>query len=124
MAKRSRIGGRPGQRRPLERPATRQSPAPIRPANALTEEEETRAAQLEAAIVAEEKAAEEARRGRNKERAAAAEGVVYSSAPLSARAAREYDYVRRDIRRITVVGGALLGVMAVLHVLVNVLHVI
>ena len=61
MAKRSRIGGRPGQRRPLERPATRQTPAPIRPANALTAEEEARAAQLEAAIVAEEKAAEEAR---------------------------------------------------------------
>jgi len=124
MAKRSRVGGRPGQRRPLERTAQRPASGQRRPANALTPEEEARAAELEAAIVAEEKAAEEARRGRNRARAAAAEAGLYSSQSLAARAAQEYGYVRRDVRRITVVAGALLGVLAVLHVLVNVLHVI
>jgi hypothetical protein len=124
MAKRSRIGGRPGQRRPLERPSTRPGSAPIRPANALTSEEEARAAELEAAIVAQEKAAEDARRGRNRERAAAADAPLYSSQPLAARAAQEYDYVRRDVRRITVVGGGLLGILAILHLLVNVFDVL
>ena len=123
MAKRSRLGGRPGQRRPLDRGSTRPADAPIRPANALTAEEERRAAELEAAIVAQEKAAEESRRGRKSDRII--DGTpLYSSQPLAARAAEEYDYVRRDVRRITVVGGALLGLMAILHVLVNVLHVI
>ncbi len=126
MAKRSRIGGRPGQRRPLERPSTRPGSAPIRPANALTSEEEARAAELEAAIVAQEKAAEDARRGRSRDRAAAAaaDAPLYSSQPLAARAAQEYDYVRRDIRRITVVGGGLLGILAILHLLVNVFDVL
>lgn len=122
MAKRSRLGGRPGQRRPLERQSGRPAQAPIRPANALTEEEERRAAELEAAIVAEEKAAEQGRRRRSEKVIDGAQ--LYTSQPLAARAAEEYDYVRRDVRRITVVGGALLGLMAILHVLVNVLHVI
>jgi hypothetical protein len=42
--------------------------------------------------------------------------------PLAVRAAEEYAYVRRDIRRITLVGGSLLLVLAVLEVLVNGMH--
>jgi hypothetical protein len=126
MAKRSRLAARPGQRRPLQRPATRPEPGVRqRPLGSVTAEEEARAAQLEAAILAEERAAEEARTAREKARRPSGEtalGVGYSSVPLSVRAAEEYSYVRRDIRRITVVGGGLLLILAVLHVLVNVLH--
>lgn len=89
----------------------------------MTPEEEARAAELEAAILAEEKAAEQARKGRDRERRPV-EGAIYSSAPLATRAAEEYGYVQRDVRRIAVVGGSLLGVLAILHVLVNVAHVI
>jgi hypothetical protein len=89
----------------------------------VTPEEEARAAELEAAILAEEKAGEAARRGRDKERRPV-EGGMYSSVPLAVRAAGEYNYVRRDVRRIVVVGGSLLGVLAIIYVLVNVAHVI
>lgn len=126
MAKRSRLAARPGQRRPLQRPAARPEPGTRqRPPGSVTAEEEARAAQLEAAILAEERAAEEARKVREKARRPTGEtalGVGYSSVPLSVRAAEEYSYVRRDIRRITLVGGGLLAVLAVLHVLVNILH--
>ena len=124
MAKRSRIGGRPGQRRPMQRTSGR--PAVVkadRPEGSVTREEEARAAELEAAILAEEKAADASRRGRDRERRPT-EGVTYSSTPLAKRAAEEYAYVRRDVRRIVVVGGGLLGVLAILHVLVNVVNVI
>lgn len=89
----------------------------------MTPEELARAAELEAAILAEEKAAEASRRGRDKDRRPV-EGAIYSSVPLATRAAGEYAYVRRDVRRIVVVGGSLLGVLAILYVLINVAHVI
>jgi len=126
MAKRSRIAARPGQRRPLQRPASRpESSGPARPAGSVTAQEEARAGELEAAIVAEEKAAEQARRAR--ETLARQSNDVppcasYGSVPLAVRASEEYAYVRRDIRRITIVGGSLLLVLAVLEVLVNGMH--
>lgn len=124
MAKRSRVGGRPGQRRPLQRTATRPAPATTpRPATSVTPEELARAAELEAAILAEEKAADDTRRGRDRNRRQS-EGAIYSSVPLATRAAEEYGYVQRDVRRIAVVGGSLLAILAILYVLVNVLHVI
>lgn len=121
MAKRSRLTAKPGQRRPLQR-----STGPARPVAGITADELARAAELEAAIVAEEKAAEESRRNREKARAAAATApsAAYTSVPLAVRAADEYAYVKRDMRRITVLGGLLLGVLAVLHVLVNIARVI
>ena len=123
MAKRSRIGARPGQRRPLQRTTAR--PASPRPAGSVTPEEEARAAELEAQILAEEKAAEDVRRSRER-RAKDPEvttGTIYSSAPLAERAALEYGYVRRDLRRIAILGGALLLVLAVLDVLLNYVNV-
>ena len=124
MAKRSRIGGRPGQRRPMQRTPARPTAArPSRPVGSVTPEEEARAAELEKAILAEEKAAEDARKARNRDRRPV-EGAIYTSAPLAVRAAEEYAYVRRDVRRIAVVGGGLLGVLAILHILVNVANVI
>jgi hypothetical protein len=129
MAKRSRLTAKPGQRRPLQRPATRSSEAGGRPAGSVTAAEEARAAELEAAIVAQEKAAEEARRGRARlsggdavDGATSVRGLSYTSVPLSVRAADEYAYVKRDIRRISIVGGFLLAILAVLEVLVNGLH--
>jgi hypothetical protein len=128
MAKRSRIAARPGQRRPLQRPANRsETTAPARPAGSVTAQEEARAAELEAAILAEEKAAEQARKSRERLASRPKEGdatprVSYGSVPLAVRAAEEYAYVRRDIRRITLVGGSLLLVLAVLEVLVNGMH--
>jgi hypothetical protein len=126
MPKRSRLTAKPGQRRPLQRTAARPSEAGDRPSRGITREEEARAAELEAAILAEEKTAEEARRTRERARRPSAEsavgGVSYSSVPLSVRAADEYAYVKRDIRRITIVGGFLLGILVVLQVLVNGMH--
>jgi hypothetical protein len=92
----------------------------------LTEEEVRRAAQLEAEATAREKAAiAESLRRRN--RAAAAEDLHVTgdvNAPLSVRAAHEYAYVSRDVKRIAVTGGLMLGILAVLHLLVNVMGVI
>ena len=122
MAKRSRLTAKPGQRRPLQRPTGRPGETSTRPPGGVTALEEARAAELEAAIVAEEKAAEDARRTRDRARRStgeAAGGVSYTSVPLSIRAADEYAYVKRDIRRITIVGGFLLGILVVLQVLVN-----
>jgi hypothetical protein len=92
----------------------------------LTEAEVERAAQLEAEATAREKAAiAESLRRRN--RALAGEEALASgdvNAPLSVRAAHEYAYVSRDVKRIAVTGGLMLGILAVLHVLVNVMGVI
>jgi hypothetical protein len=122
MAKRSRTGGRPGQRRPMQRTVPR-SPAPsARPPGSVTPEEEARAAELEAAILAEERAAEQFRRGPDRGRRTT-EGAIYSSVPLAIRAAEEYGYVRRDVRRIAVLGGGLIAVLILIDVLVNVANV-
>jgi len=121
MAKRSRIGARPGQRRPLQRTATRTT---ARPANSVTDEELARAAELEAQILAEEQAAEEARKGRQRRaKTEPAETTIYSSAPLAERASQEYAYVQRDLRRIAIVGGGLLLVLFGIDILLNVLNV-
>ena len=123
MAKRSRLAARPGQRRPLQRPVSR--PDGSRPGG-LTKDELARAAELEAAILAEEQAAETRRKVRDRGREAAAEpsisGVRYTSTPLAVRASEEYGYVRRDVRRIALVGGFLIAILAVLEVLVNGMH--
>lgn len=124
MAKRSRLTARPGQRRPLQRTGRPDADATRSPGK-VTALEEARAAELESAILAEEKAAETVRRNRERGRRSAADGgisVSYTSVPLGVRAAEEYGYVKRDIRRISIVGGFLLGILAVLQVLVNGMH--
>ncbi|HET9615242.1 MAG TPA: hypothetical protein VFP22_10545 [Candidatus Limnocylindrales bacterium] len=135
MAKRSRLAARPGQRRPLQRTGGRTEGAlgrtdgsAVRPAGSVTAEEEARAAELEAAILAEERAAAAARdtrTARERGRRISGEGgpsVGYTSVPLATRASEEYRYVQRDVRRIAIVGGFLLLVLAVLDVLVNGMH--
>ena len=79
-----------------------------------------RAAELEAQILAEEQVANEARKGRERRaKAEPAETGIYSSTPLAERAAQEYGYVQRDLRRIAIVGGSLLIVLIVLDILIN-----
>jgi hypothetical protein len=129
MAKRARgTTTRPGQRRPMQRPPARPAaaaaPAPriaSRPIT-LTDEEEARAAELEAAIVAEEQvSAETARRARPQRTSADAPSRSFSS--LAVAAGNEYAYVARDVRRIVTVGGTLLGILAALWVIVQVTHI-
>jgi hypothetical protein len=128
MAKRVRGSNRSTGRRTAVRPtrpagprpsaAPPPAPATAVPSVSLTADEEARAAELEARILAEERAAEEALR-RNRARGRSIEGGR-SAEPLGVRAAAEYAYVRRDVIRIARIGGLLLGVLAVLHVLINV----
>jgi len=133
MAKRSRGSVRPGQRRPGQRQPvrpTRPAAAP-RPSDGLTDAELARAAELEAGLVAEERAAEAAqRRSRDRTRGRTIEDEVVprgrsrEGTLLGSRAQEEYAYVVRDVRRIALVGGSLLGVLAVLFVLIEVAGVI
>ncbi len=125
MAKRTRGSARPGRRAPLQRHAARPADATERRTTGLTREEEARAAEIEAAIVAEERAAQNAtRRTRDRDRSVEPGAYRRETAPLSVRAADEYAYVRRDVLRIAIIGGALLAVMAILYVLIDVTHVI
>jgi GNAT superfamily N-acetyltransferase len=130
MAKRTRGSSRPGHRARLQRPPQRPAEASPRRPGGLTREEETRAAEIEAAILAEERAAQNATRrtrdrDRDRERVAVEPGARGRGlAPLSARAADEYAYVRRDVIRIARIGGGLLAVLAVLYVLIDVTGVI
>jgi hypothetical protein len=107
--------------RPPARPA---APAPRvapRPPT-LTEEEEARAAELEAAIVAQEQAvAETQRRGRPQRTTADPGARPFSS--LAVAASNEYAYVARDVRRIATVGGSLVGVLVALWVVTQVAHI-
>ena len=135
MAKRSRSAGRPAGRRPAAktsgsiagRPVAAPMPAPvITPASsALTDAELERAAALEAEIAARERAAIAANaRRRAIGRHADPEAIGDVNAPLSVRAAHEYAYVARDVRRILVTGGLMVAILAILAILVNVLGVV
>lgn len=129
MAKRTRGSSRPGRRPPLQRerrPPREEPPIerPVRPAGGLTAAEEARAAEIEASIAAEEREADHvARRTRERARGSGA-GLGRETSPLSTRAAAEYAYVRRDVLRIARIGGALLVVLAILHVMINVAQII
>jgi hypothetical protein len=71
---------------------------------------------------------EQANLGRGRDRGRDAEplpaGRARGQSPLAIRAAEEYAYVTRDVRRILRVGGAMVAALAVLVVLIDVLHVI
>jgi hypothetical protein len=93
----------------------------------LSEAEEARAAELESQIVAQDRSAEDVRarareRGRTTE--TARPGRAGGQGLLAARAAEEYGYVVRDVRRILVVGGAMAAALVVLYVLIDIAHVV
>lgn len=91
----------------------------------LTEAELRKAEELEAQIAAQERAAmaEQIRR-RTRARAAESPDLGDVNAPLRVRAAREYAYVARDVRRIVFTGAIMVAILAVLAILVNVVGVI
>ena len=128
MAKRTRGSNRPGQRHADKRSSARpQSASVSRPSGVLSEAEEARAAELESQIVAQDRSAEDVRarareRGRTTE--TARPGRAGGQGLLAARAAEEYGYVVRDVRRILVVGGAMAAALVVLYVLIDIAHVV
>jgi len=129
MAKRTRYPGRPAARpgagRPGPGPAARPGAAsPTLRGGGLSELEVQRAAELEAELVARERAAiaDNARR-RARGRGADTGVAGDAGAPLSVRAAHEYAYVARDVRRIIVTGALMLAILAGLWILVNVVGV-
>lgn len=98
---------------------------PLRSSSSLTEAEFERAERLEAELVAKEREAiaESLRRkGRTEERALV--DTADHNAPLSVRAAHEYAYVARDVKRIAATAALMIGILAVLYILTNVLGVI
>jgi hypothetical protein len=152
VAKRVRYSSRPARRAAPKRPSsgvTRDRPGPsptpaptrIPPPNAfepatgpdelprassghLTDAELRRAEELQAEIAAQERAAI-AEAIRRKTRALA--GSSYAddvNAPLKVRAAHEYAYVARDVRRIIVTGGIMVAILAALAILINVMGVV
>ena len=125
MAKRTRGSSRPGQRRPGSAPARPNTRPATRPSGGLSDDEEARAAELESRIVAQGRAAEAVRSQARQSTARSMETRrVGSQGILATRAAEEYGYVVRDVRRILTVGGSLAVVLFVLFVLVDLLHVI
>jgi hypothetical protein len=128
MAKRNRGSNRPGQRHPDRHAPARQQPQPAsRPAQGLSDAEEARAAELESQILAQERAVQ-VNLGRSRDKSLGAEldrtGRARGQSPLAVRAAEEYAYVTRDVRRIVQVGALMAATLGVMVVLINVLHVI
>lgn len=113
MAKRARgTPSRPGQRAPLSRSSavTRSQAIPVTRPITLTQDEEARAAKLEAQILAAEREAEAAQR-RARARREPPVGTALGGGSIALRASEEYRYVVRDLRRITLIGGSLVGAL-------------
>lgn len=130
MAKRARgTKTRPGQRAPLQRrgPVAPRLSSPVSPVSpvsppiiGLTPAEEARAAELEAAIVASERAADRAAAPSTDRPARTFEPRARTgTGSIAARAAEEYGYVSRDVRRIALVGGSLVILLLVLWAVVQ-----
>ena len=114
--------GRPSA---LDAPTAPDGDMPVRSSASLTETEFQQAERLEAELVAKERAAiaeSLRRRARGEERAIG--GSADHSAPLSVRAAHEYAYVARDVKRIAATASLMVGILAALYILTNVLGVI
>ena len=144
MAKRVRYAGRPKRapsRRPSGSPGQPLAPRPVEPvapideslvedqidrpaAGHLTDAEIRRAEALQAEMAAQEKAAlADAIKRRARARAGEVD-VDDINAPLKVKAANEYAYVARDLRRIALTGGLMVAILAVLAILVNVAGVV
>jgi hypothetical protein len=149
MAKRTRYANKPSVRPAARRAAKPATPAAgiiratsrpagddapldlgeqlsLRSASALTEAEIARAAQLEAEALAQERAAiaESLRRRARGQAGEDRHATGDVNAPLSVRMSHEYDYVARDVKRIALTASLMVAILAILHILVNVLGVI
>jgi hypothetical protein len=128
MAKRTRGSNRPGQRHSERRAPVRPQPRPTtRIGEALPEQAEARAPEVESQIAAPARPSETGF-GRQRDRGRAAEVERSTRARnqglLAARAAEEYGYVVRDVRRILRVGGLMVAILAVFFVLIDLMRVI
>ncbi|MEO8468260.1 MAG: hypothetical protein ABI573_01185 [Chloroflexota bacterium] len=87
----------------------------------MTDEELQRAAELESELVAREREAI-ADNARRRARISGLDASVAgdANAPLSVRAAHEYAYVARDVRRIGITAAVMFGILAILWLAVNV----
>ncbi len=117
--------------RSITRPTTVDEPLqlgddmPFQSSSGLTEAEVNRAAELEAQATAKERAAiAESLRRRSRAAEERDIDVTGDNAPLSARAAHEYAYVARDVKRIALTASVMVAILAVLAILVNVLGII
>jgi hypothetical protein len=109
----------------LDSPSAPDDEMPVRSSSSLTETEFHRAEQLEAELVAKEREAiAESLRRRSRGEEQAVGRPADHNAPLSVRAAHEYAYVARDVKRIAATAGLMIGILAVLYILTNVLGVI
>lgn len=133
--KRPSSGVAPGRPSPAPTPIRPDAPEPLEPqagidelprasSGHLTDAELRRAEELQAALAAQERAAL-AETIRRKSRGAGL--TAYGddvNAPLKVRAAHEYAYVARDVRRILMTGGLMLAILAALAVVINVMGVV
>ena len=121
MAKRNRYPGRPGSTRLAAKLSGTRGTANAIRSTGLTSAEMDRAAELEAEIGARERAAiaDNARR-RARARGTDAAVAADASIPLSARAAHEYAYVARDVRRIGLTAGLMFGILGLIWVAVHI----
>jgi hypothetical protein len=96
-----------------------------RPTSAhLTDAELHRAEELQAQIAAQERAAMADQIRRRQRARAGLHDDEDVNAPLRVRAAKEYAYVARDVRRIVLTGALMVAILAVLGVAINVFGVI
>jgi hypothetical protein len=124
MAKRNRGSNRPG-RRHENRPGRPQPRPAARPSQGLSAEEEARAAELETQFLERERVAEAARTpARERSRDADLDRSTRARGLLATRAAEEYAYVARDVRRIIRVAALMAAALAAAWVLIDVLHVL
>ncbi len=95
-------------------------PSPTPRYGGLTQAELDRAAELEAELVAREQAAI-AENARRRARSTGVDVAIAGDAgtPLSVRAAHEYAYVARDIRRIAATAALMLAILAALWFALN-----
>jgi hypothetical protein len=116
MSKRARGTNRPGQRRPTQRAGTRPSASPTSAQPA--------AASAPAAVPASSFATPETSGAAPASPALPSRTRARASSTFTASAAQEYGYVVSDVRRIILIGGSLVGVILILFVLIDVLHLI
>ena len=124
MAKRARgTSTRPGQRPRLQRrgPITPRPSSQVSPPSVtLTPAEEARAAELEAEIVSAERSAERAAPIQRERPARREVEPRVRSGSIAVRAADEYAYVSRDVRRVALIGGSLITFLIILWAVLQV----
>jgi hypothetical protein len=112
-------------RRAIAPEPTADDDMPARSSSGLTDAEMRRAEELEAELAAKERAAiaeSLRRRARTEERG---HGLPADhNQPLSVRAAHEYAYVARDVRRIAATASLMVGLLALIYLLTHVLGVV